>query len=221
MSKTARKISKGLKVVTNLNFNWLKICKDSYDVIWVIKIIKIKNISIFIYFLYFSPKIDWVWQVTSFHKKLKYFASDYGIITGIKIKLCKNSCRKVGKNKSSQAIQSPRTLLFFLLISLLDEYSLANVHVKGIVAFKHLKKLWHWHQSHTSKTWTCQRYVHTKHFCEVILKSVSRWEGQNNEKSFLLTATVTLTLALLCWNTNLSKMLPYLKFVWSYIKISI
>ena len=37
--------------------------------------------------------------------------------------------------KASQAIQSPRTLLFFLLISLLNGYSFANVHVKGIVAF--------------------------------------------------------------------------------------
>ena len=45
------------------------------------------------------------------------------------------------KNKASQAIQSPRTVPFFLLISLLDGYSFANVHVKGIVAFKHLKKL--------------------------------------------------------------------------------
>ena len=40
-------------------------------------------------------------------------------------------------NKASQAIQSPRTVLFFLLISLLDGYSFANVHIKGIVAFKH------------------------------------------------------------------------------------
>ena len=43
-------------------------------------------------------------------------------------------------NKASQAIQSPRTVLFFLLISLLDGYSFANLHVTGIVAFKHLKK---------------------------------------------------------------------------------
>ena len=27
-------------------------------------------------------------------KKIKYFASNYGILTGIKIKLCKKSCRK-------------------------------------------------------------------------------------------------------------------------------
>ena len=48
---------------------------------------------------------------------------------------------------------------------------------------------------------------------EVILKSVYRREGLHNDKSFFQTATVTLTLALLCCNTNLSKMLPYLKFV--------
>ena len=40
-------------------------------------------------------------------------------------------------NKASQAIQSPRTVPFFLLVSLLDGYTFANVLVKGIVAFKH------------------------------------------------------------------------------------
>ena len=40
-------------------------------------------------------------------------------------------------NKGSQAIQSPRTVPFFLLVSLLDGYSFPNVLVKGIVAFKH------------------------------------------------------------------------------------
>ena len=44
------------------------------------------------------------------------------------------------KNKVSQAIQSPHTEPFFLLISLLDGYLFANVHVKGIIEFKHLKK---------------------------------------------------------------------------------
>ena len=43
-------------------------------------------------------------------------------------------------NKASQAIQSPRTVPFFLLVSLLDGYSFPNVLVKGIVAFEHLKK---------------------------------------------------------------------------------
>ena len=32
-----------------------------------------------------------------------------------------------------------RTVLIFLLISLLDVYSFPTVHVKGIVAFKHSK----------------------------------------------------------------------------------
>ena len=40
-------------------------------------------------------------------------------------------------NKASQAIQSPRTVPFFLLVSLLDGYPFPNVLVKGIVAFKH------------------------------------------------------------------------------------
>ena len=40
-------------------------------------------------------------------------------------------------NKASQAIQAPRTVPFFLLVSLLDGYSFPNVLVKGIVAFKH------------------------------------------------------------------------------------
>ena len=39
-------------------------------------------------------------------------------------------------NKASQAIQSPRTVPFFLMVSLLGGYSLPNVLVKGIVAFK-------------------------------------------------------------------------------------
>ena len=41
------------------------------------------------------------------------------------------------QNKASQAIQSPRTVPFFLLVSLLDGYSFPNVLVKGIVAFEH------------------------------------------------------------------------------------
>ena len=42
----------------------------------------------------------------------------------------------INSNKASQAIQSPRTVPFFLLVSLLDGYSFPNVLVKGIVAFK-------------------------------------------------------------------------------------
>ena len=33
--------------------------------------------------------------------------------------------------------KSPRTVPFFLLVTLLNGYSFANVLVKGIVAFKH------------------------------------------------------------------------------------
>ena len=40
-------------------------------------------------------------------------------------------------NKASHAIQSPRNVPFFLLVSLLDGYSFPNVLIKGIVAFKH------------------------------------------------------------------------------------
>ena len=42
-------------------------------------------------------------------------------------------------NKASQAIQSPRTVPFFLLVSMQDVYSFPNVLIKGIVAFKHKK----------------------------------------------------------------------------------
>ena len=52
----------------------------------------------------------------------------------------KNAEGTKNQNKASQAIQSPRTVPFFLLVSLLDGYSFPNVLVKGIVAFKHLKK---------------------------------------------------------------------------------
>ena len=48
---------------------------------------------------------------------------------------------KCDLKKASQVTQSPRNVPFFLLISLLDEYSFANVHVKRIVEFKHLKKM--------------------------------------------------------------------------------
>ena len=50
------------------------------------------------------------------------------------IKLKQNEIHSYN-NKASQAIQSPRTVPFFLLVSLLDGYSFPNVLVKGIVAF--------------------------------------------------------------------------------------
>ena len=55
----------------------------------------------------------------------------------IKCDTLKHLKTKQNKNKASQAIQSPRTVPFFLLVSLLDGYSFPNVLVKGIVAFKH------------------------------------------------------------------------------------
>ena len=59
------------------------------------------------------------------------------LYTVVEISLTKNVERKIDKYKASQAIQSPRTVPFFLLVSLLDGYSFPNVLVKGIVAFKH------------------------------------------------------------------------------------
>ena len=48
-----------------------------------------------------------------------------------------NGTSTLKENKASQAIQSPRTVPFFLLVSLLDGYSFPNVLVKGIVASEH------------------------------------------------------------------------------------
>ena len=45
------------------------------------------------------------------------------------------------KGIASDTIPSHRTVLLIDLIAAMDGYSFANVHVKGIVAFKHLKKL--------------------------------------------------------------------------------
>ena len=65
------------------------------------------------------------------------------MISILKISKGNNSAKRYNlitnhiQNKASQAIQSPRTVPFFLLVSLLDGYSFPNVLVKGIVAFKH------------------------------------------------------------------------------------
>ena len=58
-------------------------------------------------------------------------------IVGIQIPVDSEKKSRGKINKASQAIQSPRTVPFFLLVSLLDGYSFPNVLVKGIVAFKH------------------------------------------------------------------------------------
>ena len=57
--------------------------------------------------------------------------------TGPDVSLPASHRQDINTNKASQAIQSPRTVPFFLLVSLLDGYSFPNVLVKGIVAFKH------------------------------------------------------------------------------------
>ena len=49
--------------------------------------------TFYFYFIFFSQKYIMGEELHHFMKK-KYFASDEGIITGIKIKLCKKSCRK-------------------------------------------------------------------------------------------------------------------------------
>ena len=43
-----------------------------------------KNLYFKYIFILFSPKIDYVCQVTSFHAKKMYFASNYSIITYMK-----------------------------------------------------------------------------------------------------------------------------------------
>ena len=57
---------------------------------------KKKNLHfIYIYFILFPMKSVTDVKLNHFmKKKIKYFAPNYGIITGIKLKLCKKSCRK-------------------------------------------------------------------------------------------------------------------------------
>ena len=61
------------------------------------RLLKIKNIYIlYIYILYFFLlKCIMCDKTHLFMEEIKCFASNYGIITGIIIKLCKKSCRKV------------------------------------------------------------------------------------------------------------------------------
>ena len=69
----------------------------------------------------------------------KIFPVASHIITHVNYFNCSVSCdfSSATYNKASQAIQSPRTVPFFLLVSLLDGYSFPNVIVKGVIAFKH------------------------------------------------------------------------------------
>ena len=74
----------------------------------------------------------------SLHKTLHCASMFEGLQYTLKGEAYYKRCKeKHITNKASQAIQSPRTVPFFLLVSLLDGYSFPNVLVKGIVAFKH------------------------------------------------------------------------------------
>ena len=66
-----------------------------------------------------------------------YFFQLFHTLSSCADKEGSNLCPNFVGNKASQAIQSPRTVPFFLLVSLLDGYSFPNVLVKNIVAFKH------------------------------------------------------------------------------------
>ena len=60
------------------------------------RLLKLKKKSTFCIYFYsfFLLKYIMCDKVHHFMKKFKYFASKYDIISGIKIKLCKKSCRK-------------------------------------------------------------------------------------------------------------------------------
>ena len=97
---------------------------------------------------------------------------------------------KVNFKKALQVMQSPCTVTLFLLISLLDGYSFAYVHVKGIVAFKQLK--------------THARCCHT-YLYGVISKSVHKWKHRTAINKCLRIATLTLTLIRESWNVKMIK----------------
>ena len=59
------------------------------------KLLKFKKICILHIFLYFFLlKYNLCDKLHHFMKKIQYLVSNYGKITGFKIKLCKKSCRK-------------------------------------------------------------------------------------------------------------------------------
>ena len=64
----------------------------SFESFRLIKLLKIYFLFLFLYL--FLVKYIMGDMLHHFMKKSKYFASNYGKITGIKIKLCKKSCRK-------------------------------------------------------------------------------------------------------------------------------
>ena len=76
---------------------------------------QLKNIYIiYIYFLYFFLKYIMVDKLHHFMKKIRYFASNYGILTGIKIKLCTKSFRK---KKSGRGLKSNLHNLYMSIIT--------------------------------------------------------------------------------------------------------
>ena len=56
-----------------------------------------KSTFYFYFYTFFSLNILWVTTYIILCKEFKYFASNYGIINGIKINQCKESCRKEKK----------------------------------------------------------------------------------------------------------------------------
>ena len=64
----------------------------SFESFRILNLKKYLHFYIFLYF--FLLKYFECDKLHHFMKKSKHFASNYGIITGIKIKLCKKSCKK-------------------------------------------------------------------------------------------------------------------------------
>ena len=59
------------------------------------RLFKFNKSLYFIYiFIHFLLKYILCEKLLHFRKVFKYFASNYGITTGITVKLCKKSCRK-------------------------------------------------------------------------------------------------------------------------------
>ena len=77
------------------------ICMTSFESFRILNLKKNISILLYIFILFFLLKQFECDKLHHFMKKSKQFASNYGIITGIKIKLCKKSCKKekVGRVK--------------------------------------------------------------------------------------------------------------------------
>ena len=73
----------------------------SFESFRLLKLKKIYILYIFSYF--FLLKYIMGDKLNHFIKKIRYFASNYGKLTSIKIKLCKKNC---GKEKSRRGLKS-------------------------------------------------------------------------------------------------------------------